>query len=65
MRILSAENLRFPGEGNSAQGKSGPKSRLKGVDDGQPVKIPVPSVRCLILRRDVNLMIGSPLVVGV
>ena len=25
MRILSAERLRFPGAGSSAQGKSGPK----------------------------------------
>ena len=42
MRILPAENLRFPGEGSSAQGKSGPKARPKGVVDGQPVEIPVP-----------------------
>ena len=42
MRILSAENLRNPGEGSSAQGKSGPKPRPKGVSDGQLVEIPVP-----------------------
>ena len=42
MRILPAENLRFPGEGSSAQGKSGPKPRPKGVGDGQLVEIPVP-----------------------
>ena len=42
MRILSAENLRFPGEGSSAQGKSGPKPRPKGVGDGQLVEIPIP-----------------------
>ena len=41
-RNLSVESLRFPGEGSSARGKSGPKSRPKGVDDGQPVDIPVP-----------------------
>ena len=41
-RNPSVESLRFPGEGSSAQGKSGPKSRPKGVDDGQPVDIPVP-----------------------
>ena len=35
VRILSAENLRFPEEGSSAQGKSGPKPRPKGVGDGQ------------------------------
>ncbi len=42
MRILPAENLRFPGEGSSAQGKSGPKLRPKGVGDGQLVEIPIP-----------------------
>ena len=42
MRILSAENLRFPGEGSSAQGKSGPKQRPKGVSDGKSVEIPIP-----------------------
>ena len=43
VRNLPVENLRFPGEGSSAQGKSGPKSRPKGVDDGQSVEIPIPS----------------------
>ena len=42
VRILAVENLRFPGEGSSAQGKSGPKSRAKAVDDGQSVEIPIP-----------------------
>ena len=42
VRILSIENLRFPEEGSSAQGKSGPKPRPKGVGDGQLVEIPVP-----------------------
>ena len=41
-RNHSVESLRFPGEGSSAQGKSGPKSRPKGVDDGQSVEIPIP-----------------------
>ena len=41
MRILSIESLRFPGEGSSALGKSGPKERPKGVSDGQQVDIPV------------------------
>ena len=36
------ENLRIPEEGSSAQGKSGPKPRPKGVGDGQRVDIPVP-----------------------
>ena len=42
VRILPAENLWIPEEGSSAQGKSGPKPRSKGVGDGQQVKIPVP-----------------------
>ena len=42
VRIIMVESLRFPGEGSSTQGKSGPKSRLKSVDDGQRVDIPVP-----------------------
>ena len=41
-RNLSVENLRFPGEGSSPQGQSGPKSRAKAVDDGQSVEIPIP-----------------------
>ena len=42
VRIIMAENQRIPGEGSSAQGKSGPKSRPKGVDDGQSVENPIP-----------------------
>ena len=42
VRNFTIESLRFPGEGSSSQGKSGPKSRPKGVDDGQQVDIPVP-----------------------
>lgn len=38
----SAESTRFPGEGQSAQGQSGPKTRPKGVVDGQAVNIPPP-----------------------
>ena len=40
-RNLPVESLRFPGEGSSAQGKSGPKERPKGVDDGQLVDNPI------------------------
>ena len=43
-RNLPVESLRIPGEGSSTQGKSGPKSRPKGVDDGQLVEIPVPPI---------------------
>ena len=40
VRILPAENLRFPGEGSSAQGKPGAKARPKGVVDAHTVEIP-------------------------
>ena len=38
--IIMAENLRFPGEGSSAQGKSGAKARPRGVVDAHTVEIP-------------------------
>ena len=38
--IIMAENLRFPGQGSSAQGKSGAKTRPKGVADAHTVEIP-------------------------
>ena len=41
VRILSTVCLRVPGVGSSSQGKSGPKTRPKGVADGQQVYIPV------------------------
>ena len=40
VRIIMVENLRFPGEGSSAQGKSGAKARPKGVVDAHTVEIP-------------------------
>ena len=40
VRIIMAENLRFPGEGSSAQGKSGAKTRPRGVVDAHTVEIP-------------------------
>ena len=42
VRIVMAENLRFPGEGSSAPGKPGAKARPKGVVDAQTVDIPSP-----------------------
>ena len=42
VRIIMAENLRFLGEGSSAQGKSGAKARPEGVVDAQTVEIPLP-----------------------
>ena len=47
MRISPVESLRFPEEGSSTQGKSGPKPRLKSVGDGQQVIIPVP-IYCVL-----------------
>ena len=41
-RNTPVESLRFPGEGSSAQGKSGPKPRTAVVGDGQQVEIPAP-----------------------
>ena len=38
--IIMAENLRFPGEGSSSQGKPGAKARPKGVVDAHTVEIP-------------------------
>ena len=40
--IIMAENLRFLGEGSSAQGKPGAKARPKGVVDAHTVEIPWP-----------------------
>ena len=42
VRIVMAENLRFLGEGSSAQGKPGAKARPEGVVDAQTVDIPLP-----------------------
>ena len=46
-RNTAVESPRFPGEGSSAQGKSGPKPRTKIVGDGQQVEIPVPPIRVM------------------
>ena len=51
MRIPSVENPRFPGEGSSALGKSGPKVRLKSVADGHLVYNPEPLNRLMERRR--------------
>ena len=40
VRNTPVESPRFPGEGSSAQGKSGPKPRTEVVGDGQQVEIP-------------------------
>ena len=45
VRIIFTDRPRFPGEGSSALGKSGPKTRQKCVADGQLVYIPVPAIQ--------------------
>ena len=40
VRIIMAENLRFPEEGSSAQGKPGAKVRRKRVADAHTVENP-------------------------
>ena len=42
VRISAADYLRFPEEGSSSQGKSGPKPRTAVVGDGHQVDIPEP-----------------------
>ena len=46
--IIMAENLRFLGEGSSAQGKPGAKARPRGVVDGKLVNIPI--LQCNAMR---------------
>lgn len=61
MRILYPENPRFPPEGSSAEGKSGPKARLKSVVDGKQVNIPVLLVIAMEGRRRLGqLGVGCP-----
>ena len=40
VRIIMAENLRFPEEGSSAQGKPGAKARRRREADAHTVEIP-------------------------
>ena len=40
VRIIMAENLRFPEEGSSAQGKPGAKARRRRGADAHTVEIP-------------------------
>ena len=50
--IIMAENLRFPGEGSSAQGKPGAKARPRGVVDAHTVEIPYPPYTRKLTLRD-------------
>ena len=42
VKTILTENPRVPGEGQSAQGKAGPKAKPKGTADGQQAANPVP-----------------------
>ena len=52
VRNMAVESPRFPGEGSSAQGKSGPKARTIVVADGQQVEIPAPPRNDAVTRKD-------------
>ena len=51
-RTLAVESLRFPGEGQSSQGKSGPKPRTAVVGDGQQVYIPALPKNEAVTQKD-------------
>ena len=51
-RNMAVESPRFPGEGSSAQGKSGPKPRTEVVGDGQQVEIPAPPRNEAVTQKD-------------
>ena len=63
MRITVAGIPRFPGAGSSARGQSAPKTRPKGVIDGQQVNIPAQAVRVQanVWRKTVERVNGYPL----
>ena len=51
-RNMGVEGPRFPGEGSSAQGKSGPKPRTEVVGDGEQVEIPAPPRNEAVTQKD-------------
>ena len=51
-RNTGVESPRFPGEGSSTQGKSGPKPRTEVVGDGQQVEIPAPPRNEAVTQKD-------------
>ena len=51
-RNMPVESPRFPGEGSSTQGKSGPKPRTAVVGDGQQVYIPAPPGNDAVTQKD-------------
>ena len=61
VRIVMAENLRFPGVGSSAPGKPGAKARPKGVVDAQTVENPLPyALKYTDTNVESNPGAGSP-----
>ena len=61
VRIVMAENLRFPWVGSSATGKPGAKARPKGVVDAQTVEIPLPlKFKHTDMRTSCDPGVGSP-----
>ena len=52
VRNEAVECPRFPGEGSSTQGKSGPKPRTEVVGDGQQVEIPAPPRNEAVTQKD-------------
>ena len=50
-RNMAVESPRFPGEGSSAQGKSGPKVRTEVVADGEQVEAGGDSCTAYRLRQ--------------
>ena len=51
-RNMGVEGPRFPGEGSSTQGKSGPKPRTEVVGDGEQVEIPAPPRNEAVTQKD-------------
>ena len=51
-RNFAVESPRFPGEGSSTQGKSGPKPRTEVVGDGQQVYIPALPKNEAVTQKD-------------
>ena len=49
---MAVESPRFPGEGSSTQGKSGPKPRTEVVGDGQQVYIPALPKNEAVTQKD-------------
>ena len=60
-RNMPVESPRFPGEGSSTQGKSGPKPRTEVVGDGQQVYIPALPRNEAVTQKDIpsRVMVNS------